>query len=399
MKGRPGRPRTENPSAPLPLPLQQAFPNSGSRGPSIALTVGYLLPNTVRLLCSVLPFLLFLGSPYSSGLGRDAILKHRILKSQPDTLDPTRSREIPQNITLCPPTLSPASQGSSGKLILKFASRTVFSSAAWTSSPLSSALHPLVSGNVNTRQLPSTQHHHIALHAAVPLRSPTSPSRRPVLRPPHICIYISVPQPPSLPSETRSALDPHSRVSHLRTPGRAHLLLPPPLPSQAISMGLGQLWSFQPPDSKIPFGGRPTAPGWDLSILRVPFLRPPLTHIDGHSKGKGPFGPKGEISDFSNSLAPRLPPISHPGRPGIYSSSNLLPSHLLRLPSSTSPPHHPRNHYLILISASPTIKDAQLNFPDNHHSANNQGAFAILSQLHPRYQDQARQAFQNFQLQ
>lgn len=108
---------------PLPLPLQQALPQFGIAGSFNCLDSGLALVETLCTFSAVFfPFVPRLSRPYSSGLRRDAMLKHHILENQHQT----SSREIPQYITLTTNT-EPASQGSSGTLILISASRTVFS--------------------------------------------------------------------------------------------------------------------------------------------------------------------------------------------------------------------------------------------------------------------------------
>lgn len=161
----------------------------------------------------------------------------------------TRRREIPQDITLCPPTPRPASQGSRQvESCFSYRLFAQYSPAQHGPLPLFSALHPSGGGNVNTRQLPSTQHHRIASHATVLLHLTNLAVPTPRSATPYIYIYSLVPQPPTSPP--KPVFRPTPTLSHLRTPGRARLLLV--LLSQAISMGLGQLWTFQPPILQIP---------------------------------------------------------------------------------------------------------------------------------------------------
>lgn len=207
MKGRRGGPNRK-PLCLCPSLSNKLYPHSGSRGPSIALTVGCLLRNTVHLFCSVLPICSSaLPSLFLRVETRCSVEASYPWKNQHQT----SSREIPQNITLTTNT-----EACFARLKWNIGSHIGFSHSILQPSmdlfpPCPVHSHPPSGGNVNTRQLPSTQHHRIALHATVPLHSPTSPSRR---------IYIS--------------------------PCRSSLL------SQAISMGLGQLWSFQPPVLQIP---------------------------------------------------------------------------------------------------------------------------------------------------
>lgn len=170
------------------LSNRHSIPQFGIAGSFNCLDSGLSFPKH----CAPFLLLFFLfvpGSPYSSGLRRGAMLKYHLLQNQHENQtqrDPSRYHTLSTNTTACFTRLP-----SSGKLFLISAFRTVFSSTAWTSSPLSVHSHPSGGGNVNTRQLPSTQHHRIASHATVLLHLTTwatSPSQRPVLRPPHLYI-------------------------------------------------------------------------------------------------------------------------------------------------------------------------------------------------------------------
>jgi hypothetical protein len=116
---------------------------------------------------------------------------------------------------------------------VRFLSRTVFSQRlVGPLPPLSRSVRPPGCGNVNTRQLPSTQHHRIASHATVPLCSPASPSRRPRYATP-VYIYLHFdPTTSTSPPNTVLTPDPRSLAG-----GSGLFAAPPACPRSSFGPG------------------------------------------------------------------------------------------------------------------------------------------------------------------